>query len=394
MRTWDVVVVGGGPAGSAAARAAAQAGGAVLLLEAEQFPRFKPCAGGVTAAALAELAATGQPAPPEVLGRLCRSIRPRYAELSVTVNRDEPVVAVVRRAAFDDYLLSRARAAGAEVRHGVRVEEVRQGREGVTLRTSRGPVEARVVIGADGAQSRVARAVRPAFRRADLGVCQVAELNLRPEAHEAFFEHGLEVRYGDVPGGYTWIFPTATGLNVGLGSLSPGLTSLRHHFSSFLAAAGLPEPERVRGAVLPLGGRRHTVRAGRILLAGDAAGVADPFTGEGIRYALISGRLAGECAMEALQRAPDAPDLSAYAGRCEAAFGTDLRYAFLLGRLFLKLPGLLNRPVFRHPGLFSRVADILQGRETYQGMAGKLGQSLPGYWLRGLTQRAGVTRGT
>jgi flavin-dependent dehydrogenase len=249
-------------------------------------------------------------------------------------------------------------------------------------------------VGADGAQSRVARAVRRPFRRTDLGACQVADLALAPERYEAFFIHGLEVRYGEVPGGYGWIFPTATGLNVGVGSLAPGLTNLREHFSRMLDVAGLPEPAVVRGAVLPLGGAHHPFQAGRILLAGDAAGVADPFTGEGIRYALLSGRLAGECAMAALRRSPAAPDLSAYTAACEAAFGADLRYARLLGKLFLHLPGLLNRPVFRHPGLFGRVADILQGQETYRGMVGKLGQSLPGYWLRGLSRSTGLTRGT
>jgi flavin-dependent dehydrogenase len=120
------------------------------------------------------------------------------------------------------------------------------------------------------------------------------------------------------------------------------------------------------------------------MLAGDAAGVADPFTGEGIRYALISGRIAGECAASALRRSLTAPDLSVYAARCRQAFAGDLRYAFWFARLYLALPPAVNALVFRHPGLFARVADILQGKGTYRGLVGDLGRRIPSYWLRGL----------
>lgn len=381
MRTWDVIVVGGGPAGAAAARAAAQAGLDTLVLEAEEFPRPKPCAGGVTAAALAEL---GAPLPPGVAGRACWAIRPRYGANAVVVRRMEPLVQVVRRDRFDAYLLSLARRAGAEVRHGVRVEKVESGPDQVVLGSSGGTWRARVVIGADGARSRVGLAVRPRFARRDVGVCLVGELPGPPERWEPFLADGLEVWYNTPTQGYGWLFPQEAALNVGIGSVAPRIAAPRRELSRFLALAGLPEPESVRGAVLPLGGRNHPAQAGRIMLAGDALGVADPFTGEGIRYALASGRIAGECAAAALRRSTVQPDLTLYPQRWREAGGDDLRCARLLVRLYLALDQRINALVFRHPGLFERVADILAGRGTYRGLVGALGRRLPGYWLRGL----------
>lgn len=391
MRTWDLVVVGAGPAGTAAARAAAAAGIETLVLEAEEFPRSKPCAGGVTAAALKEL---GTPLPPWVARRPCRAIRPRFGDLAVTVRRTGVIVEVVRRDEFDAFLASLARQAGAEVRQRVKVLGVEPDPDGVFLHTDRGDLRARTVIGADGARSRVAQAVRRPFARPDLGVCQVAELPGQPGDRDPFFVDGLEVRYGEPRQGYGWIFPQAAGFNVGIGSVASRLASPRQALSAFLSRAGLPEPAKVRGAVLPLGGRRRVWSRGQVMLAGDAAGVADPFTGEGIRYALISGRLAGECAAEALHRRPTRPDLSAYPVRCRAAFARDLRLAWWFARLYLRLPPQLNALVFRHPGLFSRVADILQGEATYADLVGELGRRLPGYWLRGLLRPAAGASGS
>ncbi|MGE5552894.1 MAG: geranylgeranyl reductase family protein [Betaproteobacteria bacterium] len=384
MRTWDLIVVGAGPAGAAAARTAAGLGIETLILEAEEFPRPKPCAGGISGAALKEL---GEPLPPGVAGRPCRAIRPRYGDLAVTVCREETLVEVVHRDRFDAHLLSLARRAGAEVRQGVRVEVAEPDPEGVALRTREGVWRARVVIGADGAQSRVGLAVRPPFARREVGVCQVGELPLRPSDYGAFFVDGLEVWYNNPLKGYGWIFPQDSGLNVGIGSVARHLPYPRREFSGFLALAGLPEPKRVKGAVLPLGGRPRLGQAGRILLAGDALGVADPFTGEGIRYALISGRLAGECAARALHRAPAYPDLSSYSKCCWKGFNQDLRYAWWFARLYLSLGQRLNRLVFRHPGLFSRVADIMAGQGTYRQLVGELGHRIPSYWVSGLVNR-------
>lgn len=391
MRIWDLIVVGAGPAGTAAARVAARAGLRTLLLEAEEFPRPKPCGGGVTAAALTELAV---PLPLEVAGKPTHAIRARLGDLAVTVRRESLLVRVVRRDRFDGYLLALARGAGAEVRTGARVEAVEQDGSRVVVYGREGERwEGRLVVGADGARSRVAAAVRPPYARRDLGVCQVAEFPGPPEARDRFLADGLEVWYGSPDRGYGWIFPLESGLNVGVGSVARRFPNLRGELSGFLSAAGLPEPTRVTGAVLPLAGRERPAQVGRVMLAGDALGVADPFTGEGIRYALLSGRLAAECAAAALSRSVRDPDLSAYPELCREAFGADLRCAAWLARVYLALPLAVNALVFRHPGLFAGLTDILAGRSTYRELVGALGQNLPGYWLKGLLSRPTLLSG-
>jgi flavin-dependent dehydrogenase len=148
----------------------------------------------------------------------------------------------------------------------------------------------------------------------------------------------------------------------------------------------------VRGYFLPLGGRTRRVCAGRIMLAGDAAGFVDPFTGEGIRYAILSGRTAAAVATEALRKNPRSPEVDSYPGRCDDAFAGDLRYARFLLRAFLVFNQKVNSLLFRRADLFERLIDVLMGRGTYRQFVGDYGSRLPGYWLRGIAGKAGGGR--
>jgi menaquinone-9 beta-reductase len=320
----DVAVVGAGPAGAAAALAARRAGAGVILLDASAFPRDKPCGDGIAPYALDVLDALGVPTPvagfPPV--PVLRLVSPRGAVVARPADR--PAYTVPRRV-FDDRLVSAAVAAGAELRqHRVRRLEQRDDR--VVLD---GTLAARVVIGADGAGSAVRRA---------LG------FPVNPGGHLALAIRG----YAPAPPGepeqrivtsgqhwpaYAWSFPIGDGTaNVGYGEVLYGQPVTRGHLLDRLAAL-LPDidldavTER-RAHHLPLSTHRPAPGRGRVLLAGDALSLINPFTGEGIFYAVLSGSLAGAAAARL-----DAAAASAYTAALRQRLGRHLRHSGAAARL-------------------------------------------------------------
>ncbi|WP_312888474.1 NAD(P)/FAD-dependent oxidoreductase [Nonomuraea rhodomycinica] len=335
---WDLVVVGGGPAGAAAALRARQLrpGARVLLLDKAGFPRDKACGDGIAAHGRDELALLGLPG-------LIDDYRPtsRLSVVSPSGSRVSAEAArpnhVVPRRVFDARLVEAARARGVEVRrHRVRVID-----QSGPYPVIDAVIAARAVVAADGAHSAVRRLV-----------------GIPPNAaqHTAIAVRG----YADVPGSddaqliamqkegwpaYAWSFPIGDGTaNVGFGMLLPRLHALgtpgREVLHGRLAELLPDRPAReLRAHHLPLSSGRPAPGAGRVMLAGDAASLINPLTGEGIYYALLSGRLAGEAAVEA-----PADPLPAYRRKLRAALGPHLRTTDVLARL-AQSPGFIDAAI-------------------------------------------------
>ena len=288
MESWDVVVVGGGPAGAAAALAARAAGRSVLILDRADFPRDKVCGDGIAPEALDVLAGLGVDVaaltdgyPPVPRLRL-RS--PGGTTVERAMHR--PAL-VVPREVFDHRLLTVALAAGAELRR----RTVRRVEVTPTHAEVDGGVAADVVIGADGAESVVRRVLGIPPNRS-----RHTAIAIRGYAPEPMGQVGVQVirtteqRWP----AYAWSFPTGDGsANVGYGELvSSGVTrgGLLAGLEQLLDGG---EAARPRAHRLPLSTGRPRLPDGRVLLAGDAASLINPLTGEGIFYAVLSGALAG-----------------------------------------------------------------------------------------------------
>lgn len=328
----DVAVVGAGPAGAAAARAAAHAGAEVLLIDRLAPPRYKRCGGG-----LVYLSAAAAGLPAAVLAGVTRD-RVTTVEVSHRlgrVSRWSPVrhpdgLRFVDRADFDAALVDQACRAGARLLAPATLQRIREDRTGVWLQLDGGPgVRARVVVGADGSAGRCAATVGVRSDRVDLGL----ESEVRLGAAERLWWRGrmwLDLSpVTGAAGAYAWAFPKGDHLTVGVigdRTASPALRDYLRRVLARLDLAGAPlvssggHLTRCRAADSPV-----VFDGGRVLLAGDAAGLVEPWTREGISFALRSGVLAGRSAA-AMTRAPGAP----HPGSREAAVGAT-RYTRLLG---------------------------------------------------------------
>ena len=329
----DVVVVGAGPAGTAAAITAVEHGLDVVCVDKAQFPRDKTCGDGLTANALrllerlgvstADLAATDPAFVRETV-----LVSPSGRRVRLPLPTDGVHAAVVRRRALDAALVGVARRRGVEIREGKAVEHVKQDDDGVELTLGDGSVlTARFVIAADGHWSSVRRALEPDAPR-DLG-----EWHAVRQYFEGVDEQRLWVVFErDLLPGYAWVFPLPGGrANVGYGVLrSDGRSGreLKDLWPDLLARPVLREilgpraraSEPVRAWPIPARYDRARLAHGRVRFAGDAAGVVDPMTGEGIAQAIETGMLAAE----SIATGAD------YARLVHRALGRDLRFAQLL----------------------------------------------------------------
>lgn len=313
----DVIVVGAGPAGSTAARCLAEGGARVILFDRARFPRDKLCGGGLTPKATQLIPQTAVATVQRWVERV--EVRSRFG--SFELGDSLSIVGMVERREFDLALVEAAAAGGVDVRDGTPALSARADDHVVEVVTAGGAVvRAAAVVVADGEPSRLARSVgleSPSSRRV-LALEVILPLASGIDGDRAV----LGCR---VPGGYAWYFPKGDHASVGVGTARPSrYASLRSDLDRFIRSLGLPAaPRKVRGHWIPLGLRRGRLASGRALVAGDAAGAADPLFGEGIAFALATGVLASRAVGQLLQG--QASDLAGYEQAVRSTLGPRMR---------------------------------------------------------------------
>jgi geranylgeranyl reductase family protein len=359
---YDVVVVGGGPAGASAARAAALRGARVLVLERERLPRYKTCGGGLVGLSTA---LCGLPA--EELDRLTRETVTEVTWTSDgrwarTRRAADPMFRMILRADFDAALLDAAAAAGAEIRDGVTVTSIEQDAAEVTVSLRTGdPVRAGVVIGADGSASRIGGYVGVTCEQVDVG------LEGEFPAQHGGFDSRVLLDWGPVPGSYGWLFPKGDIWTVGvIGSRDNG-AAVRTYYRDFIDRLGLTgvRPIRDTGHLTRCRTTTSPLGRGSVLVAGDAAGFLEPWSREGISYALRSGRIAGECA------AIGATD--EYPRRVLAALDPEMTAGREVLAAFQRHPLLFHGILTGLPGAFGLFQRLIDGRTTLGRQVGRPG---------------------
>lgn len=328
--TCDVAIVGGGPAGSTAAYWLARAGHEVVVVDRACFPRYKTCAGGLERKTVALFDFSLDPVIERVTDRLwgsCMLRRPLIRDA------DKPLVYCVMRDRFDAFLLDKAKASGVAVLEGERALAIEERGDSVLIKTSHRAIRAKIVVGADGALSVVRRTLYPALR-IERFIGAQAEVSL-PMSDLERLTGTILMDMGALPGGYAWAFPKRDQLSVGAEgplSLNKQVKAYVFRFLTMLVQEGVVgdcKVERISCHLLPMAmpaeAGDHRLHTARTVLAGDAAGLVDPLTGEGIYYAVRSARLAAEVISGALKDARGQQDTPGKEGlRRQLAYEPDL----------------------------------------------------------------------
>jgi geranylgeranyl reductase family protein len=376
----DVIVVGSGPAGGTTAYELARRGLDVTLLEKQKLPRYKVCAGGVTLKTLKLLDFDLSPAYESEIARGMCTFK---GQSPVTIDFGEVVGWTVMRDKFDYLIVQQAQAAGARVLDEQRVRDIEYEATGALVRTRGDVFRCSMVIGADGANGPVAPSAG-LLKQRSAAVALETEVEVPRDVLEAR-QGCVHFDFGSVPGGYGWVFPKREVLSIGVGCFWGKATRLKTSLFSFLQTLGLgidPSQAKVRGHLVPLGGSERVLHGERVVLAGDAAGLAEPLTGEGIYYAVRSAKIAADVIYEALQG--KAADLSSYTAQVNAGMVRDLRYARLLANVFYRLPRLGYRLFIKSPVVRWGVADVIYGRLSFEELFRKLLKNSPRVLWAGL----------
>ncbi|MFC7635042.1 geranylgeranyl reductase family protein [Streptomyces thermogriseus] len=366
-QVWDVVVVGAGPAGASAAYAAAVAGRRVLLLEKAELPRYKTCGGGIIGPSRDALPPGFELPLKDRVHAVTFSLGGRFTR---TRRSKQMLFGLVDRPEFDQRLVEHAQQAGAELRTGTTVLRVEQHGAAVPDRRTVAVVLqggetllARAVVGADGSASRIGAHVGVKPDQVDLGL--EAEIPV-PETVAEDWRGRVFIDWGPMPGSYGWVFPKGDTLTVGVISARGEGAATKRYLEEFIGRLGLAgfEPSISSGHLTRCRADDSPLSRGRVLVCGDAAGLLEPWTREGISYALRSGRLAGEWAVR-IAEAPDAVETRRqalnYAFAIKSGLGVEMAVGKRMLAVFARRPGLFHAALTGFRPAWRAFKEITQG---------------------------------
>lgn len=369
VKSYDALVVGMGPAGATAAYQLSRAGLSVLGLDKATHPRYKVCGGGLSA----RIDRILEDDYKSVVEHTIYGIQFSYRGADpFFLDSSSPIAYMVMRDRFDHFLVEKARRVGTEVHEDEPVTSCRQLPDGIEVTTDRGQYLAKVLIGADGANSLVAQQLFPGHRSRRMATLE-SEIPIGPAPHYPGTGRAL-IDIGATPAGYAWIFPKQERLSIGVGDLRGGLASPKKIFDRFvrdekgLAPWKVPQPV---GHPLPIfnehsEANRESVGlvSGRALLVGDAGHLVDPLFGEGIYYAIRSGQLAAESILNQVN--DRRCSLADYEGAVRREIYEEFLVAARMASIVYSYPRLCHRLMPRYQHIVMLYYDVLRGRETYR----------------------------
>jgi geranylgeranyl reductase family protein len=364
----DVIIVGAGPAGATLAYALARRGIGVLVLEKENLPRYKCCAGGVTSTASKLLGFDISEVTEDVIYEVSFTFD---GGMPYPRQHSQPLMYTVMRDVFDHFLVKKAQQVGAVLRDGQEVTQVQVAANWVEISTADNAFRSRLVVGADGAYSVVAR---------ELGMEKRMEYVAGMESEVVVSGEGLpkwksrvQMDLGCIPGSYAWVFPKRNHLSIGVGCLASRARYLNRYHEQFLDSLGIGSYTIARSSshLIPTCTKGRFVWRDKALLLGDAAGLADPLTGEGIHNAILSAQLAAPVIENYLLE--HKVGLQDYQEAIEEKIMPELRIARTLSKIFILFPHLAFRMLNRSDSVWRIGCNLMLGEIDYAAIKMKAG---------------------
>ncbi len=359
---YDAAIIGGGPAGASAAYFLSEAGMKVILFEKQSLPRYKTCGGGIIQNVSSILPFGFN----EVIENYCfkAEIYDHKARLNFSANRDAPIIMMVMREDFDNYLLSMAKAFGAKIMDETAVSDIDFLSDYVNVLTSANQIKTKFVLAADGAAGTVSQRIGVKNNVTKLpaleGEIHVNELDYEKYRKSARFDFDI------IPFGYGWVFPKNHHLSVGVVRMKKGSENLHLMLEKYLEVLEINEIVKMEkhGFYIPINNGLKKFSTGRILLTGDAAALADPVTGEGISSAILSGKLAAEAIIEGNSEKSKVSKI--YNEKIKTAIIKEHFYAGIISELVYTFPNI-RKFLFKKYGknLVEIMTDIITGKKMY-----------------------------
>ncbi len=355
---YQIIIVGAGPAGSICAYQLASCGISVLLIEKEKLPRKKPCGGALSIKAkeLIDFDIS------DVIGNKIKTVTFKHGKKKISYNSNICFTNLVNRSQFDYHLTMEACKNGAILHEGEKVQEIMEVEDGVAVITSKGSYYSKLVIGADGVLSRVAASMDLNQKQAK-SVTYEGDLSVTPTTMQ---REEILIDLDIISDGYGWVFPKKDILSIGIGQVVKKKIDYRKRFNNFVIEQNLDNYEynyKPRGYLIPTGGKINQISNKNALLVGDAAGLVDPLTGEGIYYALRSGIIAAEVINDFLA---GKAELKTYQEKIENEIGAEFKTASRLSYLFYKFPKLVFNLMEKDRAIIESIIKSISGEISYR----------------------------
>ncbi|NWF77651.1 MAG: NAD(P)/FAD-dependent oxidoreductase [Chloroflexi bacterium] len=358
--SYDVIVVGVGVAGATLAYELAKRGIGVLVLEKEKLPRYKCCAGGVTSKAAKLLDFDISEVAEDVIHKVSFTFNLGSPYLG---QHSQPLIYTVMRDTFDHFLVQRAQQLGAVLRDGQKVTRIQASGDWIEVSTGDNIFRSRIVAGADGAYSVVAREL--GMKRRIEYIAGIESEVVVSEEELAKWKSLVQIDLGCILGGYGWVFPKRNHLSIGAGCLASKARHLDRLHRKFLNLLSMGNYTIARSSshLIPTCTKGMVIWQDKALLLGDAAGLADPLTGEGIYNAILSARLAAPVIENSLMRGK--VGLQDYQEAIEEKIMSELRIARTLSKFFIRFPHLAFRMLNQREGVWRTGCYLVLGETDY-----------------------------
>jgi geranylgeranyl reductase family protein len=364
---YDVIIVGAGPSGATLAYELAKQGINILVLEKEKLPRYKCCAGGITHKVINLLDFDISESIEETIFDIIFSYKLQKSYLG---HYEKPLLYTTMREAFDNLLVERAQQYGARFLDRQRVIKIKKNNGVVEVTTQGKTYYSGLIVGADGAYSTVVKELC-CKRKINYLVGIETEL-LVPDCERGKRGKGIEIEFGRIHGGYAWLFPKRNYLSVGAGCQFSEAKSLKRQYECFIDYLNLRKytPFRTSSLLIPVIKDNVICYGEKYVLLGDAAGLADPLTGEGIYNAILSAQLCAPAIVNSLRE--NRNDLQYYQQSIDRIILPELIIAQKVTKLLTRFPRLVFGLLTSNERIWKNTCKLMRGETNYNTIIKKI----------------------